>query len=255
MQHPEFTDEELMAYADGELEEARATELDLALAESAVLADRLALFINTRAVAKEAWTPALEEPVPAHLVEHARALAAQSQEAPATDDTVVAFPQKPKAPEAMPVWRLPLAAGLALAVGLGAGLTLAPVPNTGLGSIEIAALSDARITTALNTLPSGEDAVLDNGTRIAPIATFFDGAETLCREFEFDRADGMTIVSVACQRNGQWDVQMAVAAAAASETGYAPASSLDVLDAYLTANEAGPPLEPDAEAAALDALR
>ena len=49
MQTPEFTDEELMAYADGELDEARAMTLDQALAEDAGLADRLALFVDTRA--------------------------------------------------------------------------------------------------------------------------------------------------------------------------------------------------------------
>ncbi|MCV3271303.1 anti-sigma factor family protein [Roseobacter sinensis] len=255
MQHPEFTDEELMAYADGELAEERATELDLALAESPALSDRLALFVTTRAVAKDAWTPSLEDPVPAHLVEHVRALAAETDAPPASDDTVVAFPKRSETPAATPFWRLPLAAGLAAAIGLGAGLGLAPQPNTGTGGIEIAALTDSRIVDALNTLPSGADLRLDDGARIAPIATFFDGAQSLCREFEFDRADGMTVVSVACQREGQWDVQMAVAATAATDTGYAPASSLDVLDAYLTANEAGPPLDPDAEAAALDALR
>ncbi|MBW4709202.1 hypothetical protein KX928_15530 [Roseobacter sp. YSTF-M11] len=256
MQKPEFTDEELMAYADGELPEDRAAALDLALMNSTDLTDRLALFMDTKAAAKEAMEPLLRQPVPDHLVETVRALSAADQQARmSSDDTVVAFPQDTAAPAQSPVWKLPLAAGLALAVGLGAGLMLSPDSSTGLGSIEIAALADTRIIAALDTLPSGEDVVLPDGARIAPIATFFDGARTLCREFEFDRADGTTVVSVACQRNGQWDVQMAIAAAAASDTGYAPASSLDTLDAYLSANDAGPPLDPDAEAAALSTLR
>lgn len=256
MQQSDFTDEELMAYADGELPEDRASAMDLALADSVELADRLALFIETRSVAKEAWEPALHAPVPDHLVQRVRELAAADQKAQTvSDDTVVAFQPKPSAPAATPLWKLPLAASLALAVGLGAGLMLSPNSSDGLGSIEIAALTDARIIAALNTVPSGEDTLLTDGARIAPIATFFDGAQTLCREFEFDRTDGMTIVSVACQRGGQWDVQMAVAAAAATDTGYAPASSLDTLDAYLSANNAGPPLDPSDEAAALAALR
>lgn len=253
MQQPEFTDEELMAYADGELTEARASALDFALADDAVLAQRLAVFVDTRAVAQDAWAPVLQEPVPDHLVEHVRRLAAADQQARAAqDDVVVAFPQTARTPRP---WQLPLAASLALAVGLGAGLMLSPAPDAGFGSIEIAALTDAQMIAALDTVPSGEDTFLASGARIVPIATFLDGTEALCREFEFDRTDGMTIVSVACQRDGQWDVQMAVEAAASTDTGYAPAASLDVLDAYLSANDAGPPMDLEAEAAALQALR
>lgn len=256
MHQSEFTDEELMAYADGELPEVRASALDVALTNDIGLSDRLALFIDSRSVAKEAWDPVLQDPLPDHLIQQVRALAAADpQPQTATDDTVVAFPQNAAPEMQTPIWKLPLAASLALAVGLGAGLMISPETGGGLGSIEIAALTDAQVIAALDTVPSGEDTVLANGARIAPIATFFDGAQTLCREFEFDRVDGMTIVSVACQRGGQWDVQMAVAATAATDTGYAPASSLDTLDAYLSANNAGSPLDLDAEAAALSGLR
>ena len=256
MQEPEFTDEELMAYADGELAEDRASALDVALSESTELADRLALFVDTRAIAKDAWDPMLQDPVPEHLVQRVRDLAASDQQRQTGgDDTIIAFPQRAPLQADVPVWKLPLAAGLALAIGLGAGVMLSQDRGTGVSGIEIAAFADARIVAALDTVPSGEAAVLADGARVAPITTFYDGAQTLCREFEFDRADGMTIVSVACQRDGQWDVQMAVAAAAATNTGYAPASSLDTLDAYLSANDAGPPLDPEAEAAALAAIR
>lgn len=252
MQHPDFTDEELMAYADGELGEARAAELDQALAGSAALADRLAIFVDTRILSKEAWSPALEDPVPPHLIEKVRALAGAERDS--ADTTVVSFPQQASAPQTRPFWQVPLAAGLALAIGLGAGVTLPTPQGKGAAGIQIAALEDTRITDALNTLPSGEALQFGGGARLVPIATFYDGRETLCREFELDRTDSVTIVSVACLSDGAWDVRMAVAASA-RETGYAPASSLDVLDAYLTASEAGPPLEPEAEAAALAALR
>ncbi|WP_299677672.1 hypothetical protein [uncultured Roseobacter sp.] len=254
MQSPEFSDEELMAYADGELTEERASEMDVALSNDRKLADRLALFIDTRALARGALESDLETPVPEHLVQRVHDLAAQQRDGSSADDDVIPFPQKPRTSQQMPVWKLPLAAGLALAVGLGAGLTLAPVVGTGVNSIEIAALADDRIASALDTTLSGDEVTLQNGSRIALIATFFDAENTLCREFEFDRPEGGTVVSVACQKGGQWNVRMAVAAAA-TDAGYAPASSLEVLDAYLTASEAGPPLEPDAEAAALDALR
>jgi hypothetical protein len=46
-----------------------------------------------------------------------------------------------------------------------------------------------------------------------------------------------------------------VAAAASDASGYAPASSLEALDAWMIATEAGPPLSDAEEAAALDYLR
>lgn len=253
MQKPDFTDEELMAYADGELPETRAAELDQALAEDGTLSDRLAVFIDTRTLAKEAWDDVLTEPVPAHLVQHVRDMAATTEAE--EDDTVVAFPARAAEPAPTAVWKLPLAACLALAVGLGAGLMISRQGDSVPGGLEIATLRDSAMIEALNNLPSGDEQMLADGARLAPIATFFDGAQTLCREFELDRPDGITVVSVACRSGADWDVRMAIAAAGAGEDSYAPASSLEALDAYLSASDAGPPLDPDAEAAALERLR
>jgi hypothetical protein len=60
-------------------------------------------------------------------------------------------------------------------------------------------------------------------------------------------------VAVACHGGGAWDVPFTVAAGQA-DGGYAPASSLEALDAYLAAVGAGPPLEPAAEREALSAV-
>lgn len=256
MQTPEFTDEELMAYADGELDQARANALDLALVDDAGLADRLAVFVDTRAISREALEPALHQPAPAHLVQRVRDLAAADPTESETDDeTVVAFAPRRRAEAQAPIWRLPLAAGLALAAGVTAGLYLAPQSGGGSGSIEIATLVDPALIDALNTLPSGEATMLGTGARIEPVATFLDGAQTLCREFEFDRTDGITVISVACQNAGQWDVQLAIAASSPDGAGYVPASSLEALNAYLTASDAGLPLSLEAEAQALEQLR
>ena len=256
MQVSEFTDEELMAYADGELPEARAAQLDVALATDSAIADRLAVFVDTRTLAKSALDAELDTPVPDHLVQYVRDQAdAKRARREAESDTVVPFA---KSAPSLPVrtwWALPVAASLALAGGIGTGLLLSPQDGTGTRGLEIATVQDADIADALNTLPSGGEAILDGDARVALIATFLDGSQTLCREFELDRSDGVTVVSVACRDGGAWDVQMAVLAASSTDTGYAPASSLAALDAYLSATNAGPPLEPDAEAAALAALR
>ncbi len=265
-----FTDEELMAYADGELPEARAAQLDLALAGDTDLAGRLAIFSETRMLVAAAFEPMLDEPVPDELMRHVRALAARSDRGAALENTgsenIVpdsiapenVVPLHPgsttRAPDRQPFWKLPLAAALALAVGLGAGLFMGgerPTP----GGLQVAALSDPEISGALAVLASGESRVLSNGSRIALIATFNDNSQSLCREFEYARTGGSTVVSVACRDGTGWEVMLAVTAAPSGDTGYAPASSLETLDAYLTATGAQAPLSARDEARALEGLR
>lgn len=243
---PDFTDEDLMAYADGELAEDRAAALDRALAEDPALAERVGLFVDTRRIAVEALRPMLDTPVPDRLVQRVRALAAGQ----AAAGNVVAFPPaKPR-----PIWQLPLAASIALAVGLGAGLMLSGTGGSG-PALEIAAVTDSALARALATLPSGEILTLAAGERIEVIATFRAEDEALCREFEYDHVSGTTFASIACHDGQDWQMRLAIAAPAADATGYAPASSLEALDAYLVATNAGAPLPLAEEAAALDALR
>ena len=206
-----ISDELLMAYADGELTAAQAAEVERAMALDEALAERAALFADSRAAAKRAFAPA-----PAVSAAVALAVGAGT------------------------VW---LAAGDARSVAGRSG-----------GGLEVAGLQDPAISAALGLLPSGERSDLGDGASLSAIATFKDGAGALCREFEHDRAGGATVVAVACRMDGAWDIRFAIAAAGAASDGYAPASSLETLDAFLTATEAGAPLSAADEAAALGAI-
>lgn len=252
-----FTDEELMAYADGELAEGRASEIDVALARVDALAQRLALFVDTRANVASAYAPMLDEPVPDELRRQVEELARKSDadhpQAP-QEDTVVAFRPKP-AQNAAPrqsFWKMPLAASVALAIGVGTGLFLAG--NQPTGGLQIAALDDPEIVRALTEMPAGDSKTLDSGSRIEVIATFLDDSGAVCREFEYDHAGGSTFVAVTCH-DTTWDVKFVVAAAPSGDTGFAPASSLATLDAYLVAIGAQAPLSIQDEIKALSTLK
>ena len=69
-----------------------------------------------------------------------------------------------------------------------------------------------------------------------------------------DTAAGSSVVSVACRADGAWSVRFAVVAPV-RDGGYAPASSMEALDAYLASAGAHEPLSPADEAAALAAGR
>jgi anti-sigma factor RsiW len=246
----EFDDITLMRYADGELDAATSTAIDRALETDETLAERLALFMETRSQAKAAFAPLLGEPVPAALAKSVQAMVDRKRSESQDTARVLPFAAKPR-PTRSP-WLLPLAASLVAAVAGGlVGYQLAGPAEE--GRLALGRISQPALDTALLSAASGDQLGLDGGS-VRMIATFRNSAGALCREFEVDPAGGDTVVSVACRRDGAWNVTFAVAAAAAS-SGYAPASSLEALESYLTAIDAQPPLQPDEEKSALAEAR
>lgn len=242
-----YDDLTLMAHADGELDSATMHEIEEAAARDPALAARIAAFRDSRRAVQAAF--ARPEPVPAALDAQVAALiaAARAEAAGATNVTAL---RPRRAVRLMPLWQGAIAASLMLAVGLAAGVML---PRGGdSGHLDVAVLTDPGLAEALGRVPAGEREVLPSGGAMAPIATFVTADGSLCREFEYDARSGETVVSVACRDGGDWDVRLAIAAAAASD-GYAPASSLDTLDTWLDSSGAGLPMSPEDEAAALRA--
>ncbi len=243
MTAPNFSDEELMAYADGQLDETRASEIDAALATDQALADRLALFVESRAGVAAAYAPMLEEPVPDELMQSIRQMA-QDSDAISKDNTVVAFQRR------FPIWQTAIAASIALAIGFGSGLFMG---KTGVSDgLQIGILDNPEILAALSNLPSGEQRILQNGDKIVVIETFRDGGNNICREFEYQKPGAQKLVAISCYDNNDsiWAVKMALAAPTAG-TDYAPASALPALDAYLDSIKATPPLALEEEQKAL----
>jgi len=243
-----FPDEILMAYADGELDAATARSVEAALDDDA-LRERLALFTHTGDLLSQAASENPPDPIPAALMARVTA----TLDAARAADTVVPFQPKTTQPTPEPQrWRpMALAASLALAVGLGTGFGIGwNASPDGSESLGVALLDAEGLSGALSEMASGERRTLDSG-EVAVIASFLSGDGALCREFEFDSASGGTIVSVVCRDGAGWDTRLAVAAASSDETGYAPASSLDTLESYLSAIEAGPALSAEDEAAML----
>jgi anti-sigma factor RsiW len=248
-------DETLMAYADGILsgEEARAVERAMAADEA--LAARVAALADARRAVKAAH--AAPPAVPAELLARVRGLAEADARRRAAEGPpkVVDLASRRRQ---VPFWQLPLAASVALVAGGLAGWLAAPAsgPQPGQAAgFAVADLADPAIAGALDRVASGERVALEGGAELAAIATFRDGGGTLCREFEYDRDPQTTLVAVACRGEAAWDLRLAVVAPGAGADGYAPASSLETLDAFLSATGAEPPLSPEDERAALDGLR
>jgi anti-sigma factor RsiW len=116
MQKPD--DEALVAYLDGELEDAERAEVERWLDREPMLRERVARLGESTALVKAAFDEDLREPVPEKLI-----AAARGEEVAAAGDNVVAFRAKPKPPLHRRWWvTVPAAASLfGLMIGAGVG--------------------------------------------------------------------------------------------------------------------------------------
>jgi len=246
----QIDDDTLMSLADGEITGPKAEALLAQIVTDKALAARYALFVETAQLAQQAMQDNPDAQVSEALIARVRAMGEAS--APPEASNVVPLRTAP-APAAPPASRLrwqpmALAASLALAVGIGAGLLLSRGAETPLGAPFSTALSER-----LDSLPSGNAAQLSDGTTLTVVSSFTDAAGQFCREYEATTPERGGYVAVACRDDAGWQLQFAIAQAGevGGDTGYTPASALEALDAFFTATGAGQPMTTDEERAFL----
>ncbi|MDO9094414.1 MAG: hypothetical protein Q7U99_17470 [Rubrivivax sp.] len=272
-----FSDSEIAAYADGELDVARRTALTRALDRDGDLAQRVNVLREQRTRLAAAW-PADDEPLPPALQQAAAALAARlaaSQEtgappvaapqvaAPVADlaaartaraAQAAAWPGLAPAERARRAWQpgWGIAASLALAAVLGVvvGRSTAPTgAELAFSAPAGAVVAQGRLAQALGSaLASSPEA----GSLVAVQLSFADAGGNYCRTFSMAAVSGL-----ACKQGGQWRVQ-ALAAAEAGDVSVAGGlrqAASAVPPAILSAVDqraAGPVLDAAAERAARD---
>lgn len=236
------TDEELMAFVDGELDTARCEALRPAIAASADLSRRVAAQRALRDRLGRAFDPVLDEPVPSRLAD----LAARVR----VDDigTVARRRWSPAA------WRsgLALAAGIALGVALGpALLQLAGGPPdivaSGADLAAGGALADA-LSHRLASEQSASDPVILG-------ISFRSASGEYCRTFISRRGSG-ALAGMACRQDSAWriDALQSLPFVPGNPSGYRQAAAQWPPLVLRAAEDsmAGDPLDADGEAAARD---
>jgi hypothetical protein len=242
-----LSDEILMAFADGELDEPVASAVEQAMLADPKVARRITDFMRSRRMMRSAFSRGSLE-VPSDL---SAAVLAQI----AATEAAAGLPVKPGPPQSPPgtrrgTWsplKWPLAASLvAFAIasaGYFAGQQQArPAHSASL----IAQLGDSPVQEALSTVPSGQDVTLPVG-RMRVISTYRLASGSLCREFRL-QATASAATAIAC-RNGAWNVTFALASAESSA--YTPSGGGDLVTTYLQDMGAGAPLSDAAEIGAL----
>jgi|GEM_PF-1605293 len=209
----EFTDQHLSAYIDGELSEELTRALRDALSVDSKLADRLRALEQANQTFLSAHSDISDEPIPQFLLD-------TIAEAPSiTDDTdkVVTLPTRERSARA---WVMPLAACLALAIGVGLGSRLSPGPAASASDTILAGpvAPGSNLHRVLETVPSGQS---EDGLQLILSFASIDGG--YCRELESN-----TSRSVACRApdRAQWTVLASVTQAPnLSDSTYVPASA------------------------------
>lgn len=231
---PDISDETLMAFADGALDEPLFGTIADAVEADADLALRLEALVQGAALARSGYAEMLA-PVPPALEAGVRKTIARSERGSFWQDWGRKLSLSPLG--------LPVAAAAIALVAFPAGYLLAP-QSSGPGDIS----STPSIAAALDTLPSGESLSIDAGLDITTVASFTDAQGQLCREYETSGRLGAIVL--ACHGDDGWATRFSVAMETGSDL-YAPASGTETLDAYLQTIGANAPMDAEAEAEAL----
>lgn len=240
-----LSDEILMAFADGELEEPTAAAIAKAMAEDPVVAKRILDFQQSRRLTRSAFSAALPD-VPPELQ---AAVSARIKAYDSSDEVKLRPDVKPPLSEGgrqkTPFMHMALAASI-VASALGLGYFVGRHDRSEEHRL-LAQLDNPTVYRELNTIASGKDVELPFG-RLRAISTYRIANGSLCREFRLQsRAEAAE--AVAC-RNGEWSVTFALAGPIKSSD-YVPSGESDLIAAYLQGMSAGQPLVDEAEVKAL----
>jgi len=232
-----FSDETLMAYADGELDEAERIAIERALDSDPALAERVAQHQALRSDVFAAFAPILDEPVPSALTAAALpgkvadlgAARSARADAAAAASAAKAAPRRWSWPE----WGA-IAATLAIGVligslGLGGGSGGSDVALAVARSNDGKLVAQGQLAAALSQQLAADSGAVRIGVSFATK----DGA--LCRSFTMGTTAGL-----ACRSGGQWQLPVLAEAAASAAGDYHPAGStipaavLEAIDARLS---------------------
>lgn len=182
--------EQLMAYADGELDAQTAQQVERQLQDDPEGQAIVERFRQTRSELAPGLDPLLDEPVPQRLIDAVRRHPGPP-EAIAEPSPI----QPPSRAAANDRWYWPslaTAASVALVVGLLGGHWMGGSTSNGVD----------RVAQALQTAPSGQ--VFRAGDmQVMPLASFRSDQGFVCREFE-QTAGGRAAHGIACRDGEQW---------------------------------------------------
>jgi anti-sigma factor RsiW len=219
----EISDEQLMAYADGELADAESRLVETYLSEHPDGNRRLDVFIQTRNELRTVFSQPLYEPVPDRLL-HAVLHAPMSTSGVKPRQTLAKSWNLSSFLETLwtPLRPVPLAAafGVALTLGSVAGWTWHSMTARSDGAGQLVAVNGGRVIASgalqrsLETAQSGSTVALQAGGErlvMTPVATFERQGGGHCRQYELQPTVGQKTSGIGCRNSsGEWLLELQV---------------------------------------------
>lgn len=238
-----FSDEMLMAYADGELDLVARAEIEAAMAADPAMARAVERHRALASKLQSAYGGVLDEPVPQRL--------AKLVEPPAAEPVIRLSPPRAALAALQAAharWQLPQWSALAASIALGAAIGVllsrapsAPYEQTAHGLVARGELDDALTRQLAGSLGTG-------GPRVG--ISFRDRDGDYCRTFHLQHES--PLAGLACRAGAEWQLEvLAAAPALAGDLRPATAMPMAVLHAVDAMIE-GEPLDVAAEKDARD---
>jgi hypothetical protein len=235
-----FSDETVMAYADGELDAPMRAAMEAAMVTDHDLAQRVAQYQGLRARLRSAFDPVLDEPLPDGLRDAARGAPLARRV-----DNVIALSRAARPRWSWPRWG---AIAASLVVGTLLSLLLPRPPARGPfithdGQMVAAGVLAQALSEQLASSQSP-------GARVQIGVSFRAKDGNYCRTFML--YDGSALAGLACRDRQAWRLQVLAASPAPNTGEYRAAASSLPASIARTLDEmiAGEPLDSSAEAAA-----
>lgn len=242
----ELTDEKLMAYVDGELNDLETEKVRKVLRTNAEARQRIEIFRESTTLLQEVYDAPFHEEVPRHLIDGIKNFKVDDHR-PRFIDRITSWFQ-------VTSWQPihALAFSMILIIGIGTGWFAA-----GLSSPELTVFSPifqgGDFSRGLETTVSGVSFnVADRQASVTPIATFLDKHGHYCRQYEVvhpENGSNLLTYGVACRTgSGDWLTRVSVIPAppdfspANMENSYVPAGDDELASTIFSELMAAPPL-------------
>jgi len=228
----QVSDEMLMAFVDGELDDAETSRIESLISADDALAARAERLLVSRELVREALAPVRTEVVPPHLI------------AAALGTTQDLAPPRVKRP---PQWAM--AACVALVAGALGYFAHAAISGVAPPARLMAQATSVAVLDAIQALPAGAEARLSlaGADVAAQVVGSFPVDAGYCRLFTLTSGPEQ-VRALSCGNEAGWSVPVAVLE---SSDGFQPASGAEAIDVYLDNAGAGGALDSAAEAEAI----
>jgi len=239
----QFSDEILMAYADGEVDADLRRQIEAAMALDPSIAERVAKHRSLRGDLGAAFNGVLDEPIPDHLLDAANASAVETKSATVTNlNAARAAKQRGTHPKRRWSWPEWSAIAASLVIGILAGRSaLQPAQSDLFATAADGIVTRGELSVAL-TDQIGDPS---DKSKIRIGLTFQDKRGQYCRTFAIASAAGF-----ACRDADAWKVRALSAGATSQQVSEYRRAGSELPPAILTAvedNMAGEALDRDQE--------